>query len=299
MPNFLILAACTVVVFLIPESLYAWGPIAHLKMGLSLIENLKVMGSDAANIISNNPMQFLYGCLSADIIQAKRFVEYIHNCHNWDNAFKLLRSAKSSALKSFAYGYLAHLAADIVAHNCYIPAKLVETYSKRGLKHFVWEMRFDWAVKHEKCEKVLKEIIKMDHSLEDDLMNELLQTTLFSFKTNKRIFSGLLTLQRVRRWQLSMKEAYLTNNYFLSDEEIDYYFKLSLNAMIGFLIDLKSSKYLKYDPMGKDSLEKAKKIMRDFKRKGKTGIISGIDSPVVQDNISFFKTDFLKGTGGL
>ena len=296
MVGFLTFIIVGILFSLLPAEAFAWGPSAHLKMGLSVIDNLRIMGSDVANAISNNPMQFLYGCVSADIIQAKRFVKYIYNCHNWDNAFKLLRSAKSSALKSFVYGYLAHLAADIIAHNCYIPAKLVETYPKRGLKHFIWEMRFDSAIKDEKTEEGLRKIIRMDHSLEDELMNGLLETTLFSFKTNKRIFSGLLMLQRVQRWQLSMDEVDMRNNYSLAKEDVDHYLKLSLDAMLGFLIDMKNSKYLQFDPTGKDSLAKAKKIMRDLKKKDRDGIISGLDSNLVKDSVDYFKVHFIKNT---
>jgi len=282
------------VCFLYSRELFAWGPAAHLKLGLAVIDNLKILGGDVANIISNNPLQFLYGCISADIIQGKRFIKYIYNCHNWDNAFKLLRSAKSQPLKSFAYGYLSHLSADIVAHNCFVPSKMIETYCKRGLKHFLWEMRFDSAVYDLKLDDLIKEISKMDHTLEDELMNGLFRTAIFSFKTNKRIFSSLLFVQRIRRWQGLLNEAHTGNNYSLSREEIDYYFRLSFDAMLGFLIDSKNSRYLKYDPMGKVSLGLAKKIMKDFQSKEKMGMLEGISSTEVMQSIERFKINFLK-----
>jgi len=278
---------------LFPVDLFAWGPAMHLKLGLSIIDNLKILSPDIVNIISNNVGQFLYGCVSADIIQAKKLLKYVENCHNWKNGFKLLRSAKSSSLKSFALGYLCHLSADVVAHNCFVPAKIVETYSKRGLKHFLWEMRFDMEMFDQESKKQMKEIIKQDHSSEDELMNGLLKTALFSFRTNKRIFSSLLFVQRMQKWQESMNEMYVRNNYYLSEEDIGHYFKLSMDAMLSFLIDSKKSKYVEFDPTGKSNLKKAIVMMKDLKKKEKSGTLEESYYREVLDGVNCFKNEFL------
>lgn len=266
MINGLIFIFTALLVFLYSSDVLAWGPITHLKLGLALIDNLSILPMEVARIISSNTNQFLYGCISADIIQAKRLLTYVWNCHNWENGFKLLRSAKSDKLKAFSFGYLGHLAADIIAHNCFIPAKIVQTYSRRRLKHFLWELRFDSVMYDSETKSVLKDIIKEDHEKEDKLMNDLLKTAIFSFRTNKRIFSSLLFIQRVKRWQASLEDVYTRNNYSLSKNEIDGYFRLSLDAILGFLIDNRGSKYVRFDPTGKKALRDAEKIAKELKR---------------------------------
>jgi len=46
-------------------------------------------------------------------------------------------------LRAFAFGYLAHLAADTVAHNYFVPRQLAVTSSTSSLGHSYWESRFE------------------------------------------------------------------------------------------------------------------------------------------------------------
>ena len=100
-------------------------------------------------------------------------------------------------------------------------------------------------------------------------------------------------MQRIRRWQLKINEIYEKNNYYLNDEEVDYYFKLSLDAMLGFLIDSKHSKYLQFDPTGRENLGKAVIIMKDLKRQERDGIIIGVESGEVRHKIEYFRNRLL------
>ena len=46
-------------------------------------------------------------------------------------------------LRAFGLGYLAHLAADAVAHNYFVPRQLAVTSSTSSLGHSYWESRFE------------------------------------------------------------------------------------------------------------------------------------------------------------
>ncbi len=278
--------------FLYSEDLFAWGPFMHLNLGLSVIDNLRILSGETARIIAANTGQFLYGCVGADIIQAKRMLKYMYNCHNWENGLKLLRSAKSNPLKAFAYGYLGHLAADIIAHNCFVPQKIIETFEKRGFKHFFWEIRFDAYMFDDRIDSALKEILNSSHREEDDLMNDLLRTAVFSFKTNKRIFSGLLVVQGLKKWRKSMQEIYTRNNFHIDPEEIKKYFNLSMDAMLSLLIDFKNSKYMKFDPTGNEQIAKARKFARELRKESRK--IKDRDAvPELIEKIEQFKTNCL------
>ncbi|MBI4042401.1 MAG: zinc dependent phospholipase C family protein, partial [Deltaproteobacteria bacterium] len=113
------------IAFLWPAIGWAWGPVTHLSFGLSLMDQLQLIAPEIAALLSAYPRDFLYGCLAADITFGKRFVAHeSHHCHNWSVGFDVLKAAKNDHQRSFAYGYLCHLAADTIAHNLYVPYKI-------------------------------------------------------------------------------------------------------------------------------------------------------------------------------
>ena len=57
-------------------------------------------------------------------------------------------SARDEPLRAFALGYLAHLAADSVAHNYFVPKQLAITSSTSALGHSYWESRFETHLGH-------------------------------------------------------------------------------------------------------------------------------------------------------
>ena len=60
------------------------------------------------------------------IVQGRRFQSRLRrHSHNWSTGFGLLSAARGSEEQAFALGYLAHLGADVVAHNFFLPARLI------------------------------------------------------------------------------------------------------------------------------------------------------------------------------
>ena len=70
------------------------------------------------------PYDFLYGSIAADTSIAKKYAAVGRHSHSWAVGFDILDRARDDALKAFSYGYLAHLAADVVAHNAFVPYQL-------------------------------------------------------------------------------------------------------------------------------------------------------------------------------
>ena len=56
--------------------------------------------------------------------------------------------ARDDPLRAFGLGYLAHLAADSVAHNYFVPKQLAVTSSTSALGHSYWESRFETHLGH-------------------------------------------------------------------------------------------------------------------------------------------------------
>jgi len=90
------------------------------------------------------PDAFLYGSLAPDIVQGRRFQSRLRrHSHNWATGFGLLSAARGSEEQAFALGYLAHLGADVVAHNFYLPTRWIGRFNSAIASHILSEARFD------------------------------------------------------------------------------------------------------------------------------------------------------------
>ncbi|HBA26847.1 MAG TPA: hypothetical protein DCY98_05580, partial [Nitrospinae bacterium] len=125
------------------DSAYAWGAGIHMKEGVFILDNLKLILPHIADILKAFPYDYLYGCISADIFIGKGHKRRDDHCHNWSIGQKMLKYADSNETNAFSYGYLSHLAADVIAHNFYIPNQLYLTSSTKRFGHIYWEFRSD------------------------------------------------------------------------------------------------------------------------------------------------------------
>jgi hypothetical protein len=257
---------------LLPEKAFAWGPVTHLQLGIEALRHIGLLGHGLRMVLEAFPYDYLYGCIGADIIFAKGLARIHDHSHNWLVGFAVLEEASSPAQEAFAYGYLSHLAADTVAHNYFIPECYVRTYPTKTLRHAYWEVRFDRLAKRELW-TLAREIIRLpQHEEDDELLERVVKRTLFSFKTDKKIFSSLLVLNRMEQWQRMLDNVSEKSIWALSDRDAAKYRGLSLKKSLDFLLHLERAACLKMDPTGKDALISAKWIRRNLRvldRRGK------------------------------
>lgn len=251
---------------LIPAHAYAWGPSTHLQFGLQILDQLSILPGELQVLLGFYRPQYLYGCISADIIVGKKFIAYRHHCHNWAVGAQLLAESRSDSMRAFMLGYMSHLAADTVAHNLFVPVKVLESYRNPAMGHMYWELLFDHQVGDERTRDMFYSLSRNPFEEEDRLLQRMLKPTLFSFATNKKIFNGLLILQRLARWQHMMDAELRRDPAAISDAEIAMYRELSLNAIIGYLIDRDTSIYCRLDPTGGEALEASRLAAKEFKR---------------------------------
>ena len=103
------------------------GPGRHIALGETLLASLYLLPPAMRAIIETNPLHFLYGSIAANISFAKKYVPEGRHCHHWHVGVEILATADSPHLTSVGYGYLAHLAANTVAHNFFLPRQLLTT----------------------------------------------------------------------------------------------------------------------------------------------------------------------------
>src|SRR5690606_13656235 len=108
-----------------------------------ILSSLGLLAPAAADLLRAYPHDFLYGNIAADTTMAKKFAPADRHSHHWHVGREVHDLAPTDALAAFGLGYLAHLAADVVAHNFYIPRQLVVTSSTRSMGHTFWESRVE------------------------------------------------------------------------------------------------------------------------------------------------------------
>src|SRR5204863_9892307 len=129
-----------------PGEAHAWGPVTHLVHGSQVLGNLSTLVPTLQEILRENRQTYLYGCIAADIVQAKKYTRSLYtHCHCWPVGWQIAEAASGEREQAFAYGYLSHLAGDVYSHNQFVPIQLVVSYQARTLRHVYWEARFDAA----------------------------------------------------------------------------------------------------------------------------------------------------------
>src|SRR3972149_8508681 len=266
---FLVIVFFLIFIFL-PDTVYAWGPAAHLEFGRDILNNIKFLPASLQELLLTFPYDYLYGNISADIVVGKNLTETLKHCHNWNIGLKVLKSARTDPQKAFAYGYISHLAADTIAHNYYIPEKFIQSFSSKILRHTYWEMRFD-ALVDKNVWKLPSKMSKGVHRGNDNLLKNMLEGTPLSFRTNKTIFSIILLIHRLNRWHSMLDMLSSSSRWALSIEEKMQYYNRSLSAIRDFLMHGARAKCFGDDPTGKDRLDIAKRLRKHLKTLKKNG----------------------------
>jgi hypothetical protein len=257
-------------ILLIPDQALAWGGGMHLQLGMSVLENLSALSPQLAALLAGNPRDFLYGCISADITLGKKFTHTMLNCHRWRIGQKVLQAAGTDSERACAYGYLCHLAADVIAHNYYVPYKIMRSFATVTMKHAYWEMRFETFVAREVWEAA-QDVCRTDQRVNDALMQRVLTNTIFSFGTNKRIFNSIMLLSRLERWQKVMQTLSDKSRYVLAESDRDEYLKLAEEAVFEFMQHPQDSELLLIDPTGEHALAMAEAVRKNLRLLYKNG----------------------------
>lgn len=260
----LIIISTCAALLLLPNEALAWGAGIHLQLGAMVLNNLEALRPEAAQLISRFPYDFLYGSIAADITVGKKFTNYLLHCHRWGVGMRVLAKAETEPQKACAYGYLSHLAADAVAHNYYVPYKLMRTFSTLTMKHAYWEMRFEAFVEKEIWETA-RQIAQENYKLNDAMLRKVLSDTIFSFGTNKRIFNSILLVSRLEKWQRVLRSLSASSRYALDESDRNEYMELAGDAVFDILNNMEGSRYFHADPTGDRALKTADAVRKNLR----------------------------------
>jgi hypothetical protein len=263
----LVLLAVMVAVAITPSVAHAWTPGTHIFIGEAVMRSLGALPGAVADLLRAFPYDFLYGSIAADTSIAKKYVPAGRHCHSWNVGQEIHHKAGDEPLKAFALGYLAHLAADSVAHNYFVPRQLAVTSSTSALGHSYWESRFETHF-GERYPRRAREVILLDHSRSDGLLDRILSPTIFSTSTNRRLFRGMVYVTDTESWQRIFQLMKDNSRWDLHEREVEDYVTRSYDFVMDFLTRGEQSVPYQLDPSGDDALGEAKRLRRQAMRIG-------------------------------
>lgn len=250
-----------------PDTLWAWTPGTHVFLGDAVLRNLALLPGDIANLLAAFPADFLYGSIAADTSIAKKYAEVGRHCHSWKIGLEIHDEATDARLRAFALGYMSHLAADVVAHNFYVPRQLAVTSSTTALGHSYWESRIDTHI-GELWPRRARELLSEDNSSSDHHLDRILSPTLFGTPTNRRIFRGMVYVTDTDSWQRIFQLVEENSRWDLSDGDVGRYLTRSFDYIIDLLQVWDSSEPFRFDPSGDEPLRSAKRVRRAARKQG-------------------------------
>ena len=262
----LLAALCGIAVLLIccPHPLYAWTPGTHVVLGERILGSLQLLPQALADLLRAFPYDFLYGNIAADTTMAKKFAPADRHCHAWHVGREVYDLAPSDALRAFGLGYLAHLAADAVAHNYYVPRQLVVSSSTRAMGHTWWEARAELLL-GDAVPAAARDLIRLDDRPADAHLERILSPTIFSVRTNRRLFRGMVRLTDSRPWQVGLQIAQDQSRWELPAELITAHLDRATHY-IRSVITADDSPVLRTDPNGENAILRSKSVRRDAMR---------------------------------
>jgi len=233
----------------VPSAAFAWGPLTHIYLGSELYYLGSLLPAGIYALIKKYKSDFLYGNIMADIILGKKYLPDEKSSHNWDVALGLFEAAKTQQQKAFVYGYMSHLAADTVAHE-------MLTAGKKNVGHTFLELKADSIID----KKYWLDALTIDKRVQrrnDSFLESSLDTVIFSFKTNKRIFKSAVLFSGLHQKRVS---SFIDRNIIITPvykkDNIKRLQEKSLDRMVDLLQNGADSHVLKKSPLGSHARKK-------------------------------------------
>jgi hypothetical protein len=257
-----IVGLAVLAVLLMPEPAWAWGPGMHILVGTEILAALGLLPAAVAGILRRYPYDFLYGCISADISFGKKYAPVGRNCHHWHVGEELFGAADTDAKRACALGYLTHLAGDTIAHNYFLPRKLVTSANTQAIGHSYWEHRMDVHLGQAYLRAAFHLITDFDQTQNDALMDRILDRTVLSFQMNRRLFEGMIRLADHSTWKVMFDRVLDYSRWDVDDHQVATWIRYTFDYSADYLIKRKESTAAFLDPTGERALGEAKMLNR-------------------------------------
>ncbi len=238
--------------FLCPGPALAWGPMTHLYLGNTLLAGAAVVVPPLISLLKRHYEHFLYGSLTADFFVGKGYRVNGGKYHNWETGMLIWSRTETAEEHAFAAGFLAHLAADTVAHGCFVPDLATYTLPDR-IQHLYWEWLADCCVSRKEYHDFVKSACRCrrkhccTYTKMDDFICEalLLDKNLYLSRKSLYLYPARIISSSRTSNGLGIRSGALPDKVFQS------YALGSLNVMANVLTLHEDSPFLQMSPNSK------------------------------------------------
>ena len=241
---------------ILTEGAWAWGPAIHTVIGCTILDGVTHIFPPVAKVIQLFPMEYLYGSLSADFFVGKGQKRKNGHSHNWDTGFKFFDEARDDRDTAYAYGFLSHLAADVVAHNYYVPNLIRSVSAWKRMGHIYVEAKADQFV-GPVYTRIARDLLSREELGCDDLLRSAVGTSRNGFKTRKHLFTQTVKLSDFLNCSQPIGTVSRGSRFKISQEYLGFMINLAFRLVRDFLTNPESSPCLSYDPIGSRNLHLA------------------------------------------
>jgi len=273
------LAGLAAAVLLWPTPAHAWAPLAHLSFSAQALQSLGLVQSPVRALLEDFGNEFLYGSLAADIVVGKNMARYLYHCHNWRVGFNVFRQARAGAEQAIALGFLAHLAADTVAHNYYVPFKTVASFHKANTRHAYWELRYDQRMDRELSALARQVSTRAIRGHDDFLARTLGGASVIPFGVSRQLFRSLLASARVSRFhQVSRFALARERSLVLEPDLVTETTGMAVWAIVGLLDEGERSLAARADATGARNIKLASDLRKRLQERTRRRQVSFRDA---------------------
>ena len=239
-----------------PDGAWAWGPAIHTVLGCKIVDDVSHILLPVARIIHSYPLQYLYGSLAADFFVGKGHKKKDGHSHNWETGFKFFHEARDDREAAYAYGFFSHLAADVVAHNHFVPNLIHSISTWKRIGHIYWEVKADHFV-GPFYTRIARDLLSMEELGCDDLLRSAVKTSRNGLKTRKHLFTQSVKLSDFFYCTQPIGLATRGSRYQISENYLVFMINLAYRLVKDMLTHPGSSPCLSYDPIGSRNLRLA------------------------------------------
>jgi hypothetical protein len=285
------LAVAAVAILAWPSDAHAWGPLAHLNFSAQALASLGVVQPSIRALLEDFGNEFLYGSLAADIVVGKNMARYLYHCHNWRVGFNVFKQASPGPEQAFALGFLAHLSADTVAHNYYVPFKTVASFHKANTRHAYWELRYDQGMDRDLSRLARQVSTRRIRGHDDFLARTLTGASVIPFGVSRQLFRSLLASARMKRFH-SVSHGLLARerNLVLEPDLVLETNGLAVEAILGLLSEGERCRAARADATGARNIRLAQDLRKQLKeRTRKRRILFGDAAEIAEETRDSFR----------
>lgn len=257
---FINIAVSFVVIFVLQivfvDNAFAWGPAIHTVISCSILDSLGNILPNIAAILKQFPLEYIYGNMAADFFIGKGNKRKEGHSHNWEAGFSILGDSESEREAAYAYGFLSHLAADVVAHNYFVPDLIYRFIMLKKLGHFYSEAVADKSAGSFYL-KMAADILSKKHLECDKMLKAAVLANSNGLKAKRHIFTQSVKVSDYLYDSPQFTFIYNHLRYKIPVDYIESMMTLSYKLVKDLLSNTSSSKCLSHDPIGEDNLKRA------------------------------------------